>query len=413
MPDLRKNMLVMGFALFSMFFGAGNVIFPPYLGLSCGGAWFTGFAWYYLADIGLALLTLFAMLRAGSTEAVLHPLGSLSSKILMSAIVLCIGPLLAIPRTAATTYELALSPLVSGVSPVLFSVLFFALTALICLRQSAVVDIVGKILTPALLIGLLILIAVGIAYPIGPIPETAAVECVARTGIEAGYQTMDVLAAAVFGVLILKSAEGKGYTDPRSRRAVISGAALIAGLALLGVYLGLTYLGATTAPFFDLSVHRADLMTFIVRSLLGRSGVWLFALIVTLACLTTATALVSAAAHHFSSLLHCSYRWMAAAICALSAFTANFGLETIVSLASPILSLVYPPTLTAVISCFLPPRLSAGYSVRFAALAAFLTSAAQMAGFLAFLPFTGLGFGWLLPTILGGITGLLTTKTKK
>ena len=282
MRDSRKDMAVIGFALFSTFFGAGNVIFPPYLGLSCGRAWFTGFLWYYLADIGLALLAIFAISRAGSAEAVMQPLGAVPAKALMHAVVLCIGPMLAIPRTAATTHEMAVSPLISGVQPLPFSVAFFALIALICVKQSAVVDIVGKFLTPALLAGLLLLILLGVIDPIGPIPDRVLVESVAQTGIEAGYQTMDVLAAILCGSLILKSAESKGYAAGREQRRVISGAAVVAGPALLGVYLGLSYLGVTASRFFDLTVPRTFLVVAIVRNLMGTPGVWLFSLIVAL-----------------------------------------------------------------------------------------------------------------------------------
>ena len=212
MKKYLQDMLVIGFALFSMFFGAGNVIFPPYLGLSSGPEWLAGFASYFLADIGLALLAMFAILRRGSPEGITARLGRIPSTALMCVIVLCIGPMLAIPRTAATTYETSLSPLVAGFSPVLFSALFFLLILLLCVRETAVVDIVGKILTPALLIGLLVLIAVGVLDPIGPVGKVPLVENVAATGIEAGYQTMDVLAAIVFGYVILKSAREKGHT---------------------------------------------------------------------------------------------------------------------------------------------------------------------------------------------------------
>lgn len=112
------------------------------------------------------------------------------------------------------------------------------------------VDIVGKILTPALLLGLLVLIVKGMLDPIGAGTGPGAVDNVVRTGIEAGYQTMDVLAAVVFGIIILKSADAKGHTDPRSRFRVVAGAGLVAGAALLVVYLGLTYLGVTTSRFF-------------------------------------------------------------------------------------------------------------------------------------------------------------------
>ena len=409
------DMFVIGFALFSMFFGAGNVIFPPYLGLSCGREWFAGFAWYYLADIGLALLAMFAILRAGSTEKVMARLGPIPSKVLLTAIVLCIGPMLAIPRTAATTLEMAVNPLVSGVSPLLFSILFFGLIAALCVKQSAVVDIVGKFLTPALLIGLLVLIILGEVNPIGPVPDRVLVESVAQTGIEAGYQTMDVLAAILFGIIILKSAENKGYTDRKDQFKVVAGASAVAGLALLVVYLGLTYLGVTTSRFFDLSVQRTFLMVSIVRNLLGTPGVWLFSLIVALACITTAVALVSSAADYFSSLLKLSYVKMVLAVCGFSALAANFGLDTIVSIAAPILNVVYPPTLVVVLFSFAEKWLPDHTAVRFAAAAALVVSLGQALGIQALdaLPLAGLGFGWLVPALLCGVIGFAVSNMKK
>ena len=177
------DIFVIGFALFSMLFGAGNVIFPPYLGLESGPEWLAGFFSYFMANIGLALLAMFAILRQGSPDGITARIGRIPSTALMCAIVLCIGPMLAIPRTAATTYETSLAPLVSGFSPALFSILFFLLILLLCVRETAVVDIVGKILTPALLIGLLILIVVGVVNPIGPVGEQPLVENVASTGV--------------------------------------------------------------------------------------------------------------------------------------------------------------------------------------------------------------------------------------
>ena len=409
------DMFVIGFALFSMFFGAGNVIFPPYLGLSCGAEWFAGFAWYYLADIGLALLAIFAILRCGSTEKLMARLGPLPSKILMCAIVLCIGPMLAIPRTAATTLEMAVNPLLSGVSPLLFSLLFFALIFALCVKQSAVVDIVGKFLTPALLIGLLVLIVLGILDPIGPVPDRVLVESVAVTGIEAGYQTMDVLAAILFGIIILKSAENKGYSKRHDQVKVVAGASAVAGLALLVVYLGLTYLGVTTSRFFGLDVQRTFLMVSIVRNLLGEGGVWLFSLIVSLACITTAVALISSAADFFSSLLKVSYPKMVLAVCVFSAAAANFGLDTIVSIAAPILNIVYPPTLVVVGFSFFETKLPDHTAVRFAALGALAVSLGQTAGLTALnaLPLASLGFGWLVPALLCGAVGFAVSKVKR
>ncbi len=414
MRHTQKDIFVIGFALFSMFFGAGNVIFPPYLGLSCGSQWFLGFVCYYLADIGLALLALFAVLRSGSSEGITGRIGRLPSTVLMSAIVLCIGPMLAIPRTAATTYEMSLAPLVSGFSPVLFSILFFALILLLCLKESAVVDIVGKVLTPALLIGLLILIVKGVLDPIGPVPDRVLVDNVPFTGIEAGYQTMDVLAALVFGIIVLKSAQDKGYTDPKEQFRVVAGAGIVAGTALLVVYLGLTYLGVTTSIFFDLTVLRTYLVVSIVRNLLGHGGVILFSVVVALACITTAVALVSSAASYFSKLSkgRISYPLLVAVICVFSAITANFGLDQIVSIAGPVLNIVYPPTLVLVALSFFDRFFRSDWVVRMAVLGALVTSVLTVAtelgaplSFLTRLPLASMGFGWVVPAAVCGLLG--------
>lgn len=413
----KSDTFVIGFALFSMFFGAGNVIFPPYLGLESGSQWVLGFICYYIADIGLALAALFAILHRGGSEGVTRRIGRIPSTLLMCAIVLCIGPMLAIPRTAASTYEMSICPLIAGVSPVLFSALFFALILLLCIRQSAVVDIVGKILTPGLLIGLLILIVMGIVNPIGPISTTTLVDNVPQTGIEAGYQTMDVLAAMVFGIIILKSARDKGHTEPRDQARVVAGAGIVAGLALLVVYMGLTYLGATTARFFDLTVNRTFLVIAIVRNLMGQGGIILFAIVVALACITTAVALVSSAADFFSSLSggKISYQVLVVVFCVFSAVVSNFGLDQIISIASPILDIVYPPTLVLILLAFFSNRIRSDWVYRLATLGALLFSVLSVLNntfgvplsFLDYLPLSSLGFGWLVPSLVLGAIGFL------
>ena len=410
------DILVIGFALFSMFFGAGNVIFPPYLGLSSGPEWLLGFFSYFAADIGLALLAMFAILRQGSPAGITAPIGRVPSAVLMCAIVLCIGPMLAIPRTAATTYETSLSPLVSGFSPVLFSVLFFALIFLLCVRETAVVDIVGKLLTPALLAGLLILILVGVLSPIGPVGDAPLVENVAAVGVEAGYQTMDVLAAIVFGYVILKSAREKGHTDSSAQLRVVSGASLVAALGLLTVYLGLTYLGATTARFFDLSVDRTYLVVSIVRNLLGQAGIVLFSAVVALACVTTAVGLVSACADYFAGLSggRVSYPVLVGAICVFSAAVSNFGLNEIIAIASPSLSVIYPPTLVLIVLALLG-RLRRVWVHRLAALGALAVSLLEVLRsytgaampLLDALPLASLNLAWVLPAAVCGVLGLL------
>lgn len=414
--------IVVGFALFSMFFGAGNVIFPPYLGFGAGTQWVNGFLFYFIADIGLALFALFTLLKVGGSENITGRIGSVASNILMSAIILCIGPMVAIPRTAATTFEMSIAPLISGVSPVIFSVAFFIVVLLLSIRQSAVIDVVGKVLTPALLIGLLVLIIKGIISPLGSIvnPHVDS-SFVIVNGIKSGYQTMDVLAALAFGIIILKSAQEKGYSDARESSKMIRAAAVIAGVLLLIVYFGLTYLGATSASLFSLGISRAELVIGIVERLLGKVGLVIFAVVVALACMTTAVALVSSAASFFEKLTkgRLSYATLVIIICVSSAVISNLGLDRIVAVASPILDIVYPPTLVLIALSWFGDRLSRGV-YRWAVIGALIASVLSTLSLYGVsvpivntLPLASLGLGWIVPAAGFGIVAYVISRLRK
>lgn len=414
--------IVVGFALFSMFFGAGNVIFPPYLGFGAGAQWVNGFLFYFIADIGLALFALFTLLKVGGSENITGRVGSVASNILMSAIILCIGPMVAIPLTAATTFEMSVAPLISGVSPVIFSVAFFIVVLLLSIRQSAVIDVVGKVLTPALLIGLLVLIIRGVISPLGHIVNPGVEPSfVIVNGIKSGYQTMDVLAALAFGIIILKSAQEKGYSDKRESSKMIGTAAVVAGVLLLIVYFGLTYLGATSASLFSLDISRAELVIGIVERLLGKAGLVIFAAVVALACMTTAVALVSSAASFFEKLTkgRLSYAVLVTVICVSSAVISNLGLDRIVAVASPILDIVYPPTLVLIALSWFGDRLSRGV-YRWAVIGALLASVLSTISLYGVsvpiidtLPLASLGLGWIVPAAVFGLVAYVIGRLRK
>ena len=402
---LVRDIIVVGFALFSMFFGAGNVIFPPFLGLESGSQWVSGFAAYFIADIGLAMLAMFALLRVGSSEAVVSRVGQIPAAVLMSAIILCVGPMVAIPRTSATTYEMAIVPNLSGVSPVVFSILFFALILALCIRESAVVDIVGKILTPLLLLGLFAIIIKGVITPLGEPSALPQIANVAVTGIKAGYQTMDALAALPFGIIVLQSVTAKGYDSGRKQFRVVGGSAVLAGILLLAVYMGLAYLGATVSAQYTNDIGRAQLIMIIIEALMGKVGMVLFGVVVGLACVTTAVALTSSAAAYFTELCRgkVSYKVFVIAICVFSAVVSNLGLDRIVAVAAPVLDVIYPPTLVLIFISLLAPHLPDRIS-RGAAIGALLTSVlcTLTANGVAIplvesLPLYDLGLSWLIP----------------
>ena len=339
-----RDILIIGFALFSMYFGAGNVIFPPFLGFQTAGEWISAFVSYYMADIGLALVAVFAMLKCKSDiEGVTKRIGKYPAMILSTAIVLCIGPFVAIPRTSASVHEMSIIPIFGDISPVITSVVFFLIILVLCLNESSVVDIVGKFLTPALFIGLLILIIKGIVDPIGVIESEPKISHVVSAGIASGYQTMDVLASLVFGVIILRNVKERGYKDENKQMLITGASSLVAGLGLLIVYGGLTYLGATSSGIFEDTISRSALVTSIVRLLFGEMGIILFAVVVGLACVTTAVALVSSTASFFDELSNgkIPYKLVVIVVCIFSAITANLGLDYIIAIAGPVLNIIF------------------------------------------------------------------------
>ena len=418
---LVTDSIVVGFALFAMFFGAGNVVFPPYIGMHAGEQWANGFLFYFIADIGLALVAMFAILHAGGADNITGRIGHVASKVLMCAVILCIGPMVAIPRTAATTLEMSVTPFFSGMSPVVFSIIFFAVILLLSIKQSAVIDIVGKILTPALLIGLLVLIVKGFVSPIGDIVDTGvSASEVTVNGIKSGYQTMDVLAAMAFGIIILSSADEKGYTDSKSAAKMIGIAAALSGVLLLIVYFGLTYLGATASTVFPTDISRANLVIGIVELLLGKAGLIIFAIVIALACITTAVALVSSAASFFAKLANdkISYSVFVVVICVSSAVISNLGLDMIIAIATPVLDIVYPPMLVLILLSWFGDKLHKSVYVSSVAgsLIASVLATASLYGMnvpvIDSLPLASLGLGWLTPAALFGLVAYLVSKVK-
>lgn len=412
-----KDCVVIGAALFAMFFGAGNMIFPPYLGLQAGVKWFAAFLGYYIADVGLAVVAMLALIRTGGSEGLLRPLGRVWSTGLMAAIMLCLGPLISIPRTAATTFELSIQPLWRAADLNIFCGIFFLLVFVLSVNESAVVDIVGKILTPVLFASLLFLIVKGIVFPLGEVTAAPAHNKIVASGISAGYQTMDVLASIVFGGLILNSAAQKGYTQPKRQAAAAIGASLVAGFGLLLVYVGLTYLGAMGQALPNTRLTRIELLVALVQEILpGSVGMIFFGVIAALACLTTAIALTSAAGRYFAQLSRgrISYKLMVASICAFSAGVSGVGVERLVELASPILGIVYPPVLALVLLSFMG-RADGCWFYRLPAAAAMVVGLLETLALpaVSLLPLASLGLAWVFPGCLAAVLGAILDNLRE
>jgi LIVCS family branched-chain amino acid:cation transporter len=421
MKQLSSHSIIAGFALFSMFFGAGNIIFPPYVGLAAGSEWFSGFLCYYLADIGLALVAIFAMLRTqriDRAESIMARLGNMPAKVMMSIVVICIGPLLGMPRTCAATYSMVIAPLPGSDMPgldVLFAVLFFGVTLSFSIRESALVELLGKYLTPLLLSGLLLMVAMGILSPIGPIsaPKTANIVWM---GISAGYQTLDVMAAVVFGLLIVNAMKAKWRRHPRRQFISVYIAGTVAGVLLFIVYGGLCYLGATVSAMHPENVDKGRLVLSIANHIFGPWGSAVFGIVIVLACLTTAIALAGAIGASFSAMSSGKWPYQAVVIfsCVFSGIVTCFGLDNIIVLAEPILTVVYPGILAVIFLSLWDARIKNDNVFRFAAAGAIAVSFCEVMswywpGVFAFvkqLPFQEPGFGWTVPSAACAAVGL-------
>lgn len=444
--------LVVGFALFSMLFGAGNLIFPPEIGLSGGTVWWQGYTAYFLADAALGICSVFAMLKVdGDPNRLTGTVGQTGSLIINLACIICIGPLLAIPRNAAVTFEMGAAPLL-GIDPgnaiarLIFSVLFFAVVVVLTIRPSKVIDILGKYLTPVLVAAITILIIVGVINPAAPAGPQLS-ETLFRDGIYNGYQTLDVMAGLFFSILVIdairgrnaeaEGAGGAGAADIAAGAASTAAgagaavgvvgekkaaarAALLAGGLLCFVYGGLTYLGATTGSQWTDAyqageINQAGLLINIAQALLGKVGVGVLSIIVALACLTTAIGLTSAAAEYFSGLLggrH--YAAMILLVSGVSLALSNFGLSTIIGIAAPVLMLFYPTVMFLTMAALFRGKLRKQNIYRLGAGVSFLISALTVladtcgisaCGFIHQLPLDTYGFNWLIPALIAAAIG--------
>lgn len=418
---MKKNLdiIIIGFALFSVFFGAGNLIFPPYIGVTSGSGWLISFLGFAMADIGIILLSINAVAKAGSYQEVVGRAGKKFGLTLEVIMMLCLGPILVIPRTSATTFEMSINPLFPSVNPVIFSILFFGLTLILTIRPTKVMDIIGKFLTPVLLIALFVLIGKGILSPIGKLLPATDLQSLLSTGLTQGYQTMDALGAGGVTALIMTSFLAKGYKDKKEVASLTVKASLIAGIGLVLVYGGLAYLGATVSTIYDSNVSQTALLVNITKQLLGHTGSVLLSIIVAFACLTTAVGLTSITAKYFEDVTNkkIKYQHLVILICVFSAIVSNLGVDKIISIAAPILTVLYPVCIVLVLMASFKNIFTKNSTYKGAAYATLVISILTVIdslgisiSFVHALPFDSLGFNWIVPAILGGVIGTLIFK---
>lgn len=415
----NKESLVLGAALFAMFFGAGNLIFPPFLGLIAGKEWNWSILGFFITGIGLPLLGVIASAKAGGDiDKLGRRVSPLFSKFLGITVVLAIGPLLAIPRTGATAYEMSALQIMPSVNPIVFTVIYFGISLFLAIKPNDVMNRIGKILTPGLLLLLGILIFKGIFDPIGA-PLSTEIAKPFTDGFTTGYQTMDAMAAMLFGSMVTLSLAQSGYTDIKDQLRMTTKSGIIAVVGLTLVYGGLGYLGATGGVLFEDGITRTNLIIKISNSILGNFGKYGLGLVVSLACLTTSVGLTATVGQYFSGITkgRLKYEWVVIATTLFSGIMSIRGVESIVKFAEPILVFMYPIVIVIILLTVFsrgePNKSVYKYSVYATILVSILKMCNMfdignyLSQLIKYFPLSSWELGWIIPAILGIIIGLV------
>lgn len=427
------EILPIGLMLFASFFGAGNLIFPPALGQSAGVNFLPAAAGFCTTGVGIPLLGIIAigLLRASNPEALALPVHPKFAKALIVVTVLTIGPFFAIPRTGAVSFDVGILPFISAenydLGLALYSLFFFVVTYFLSVNPSKIVDWVGKILTPLLLISIAILVVQVFMNPMGE-PQQAGGYYASMPylkGFQEGYYTMDLLATMLFGTVVIDSIKVRGISEGSvlTRTCIMAG--IIAAVLLAAIYFSLTYTGATSVAVFGVSDNGAIALSSIANYYMGTAGNVVLCLMIFFACLTTSIGLTVSAGSYLEQVLKykMQYQRIAAIICIFSFAVSNVGLTKIISLSVPVLCLLYPIVIVLVMMAFMPVkracvyRSTLAFTIVFAIIdglnAAGMPMKTAEALFKDVIPFYSAGFGWFVPSIVGLVVGILYSVVVK
>jgi LIVCS family branched-chain amino acid:cation transporter len=413
---------VIGFALFSMFFGAGNLIFPPSLGLISGNSWFMSMLGFLITGVGLPFLAIFALTKTkGSIYNFAGKVSKTFSIVFNSALILSIGPLLAMPRTGATTFEMGVLPFFPNFNPWIFSALFFGLTLFFAIKPSKILDRLGKFLTPVILIILAMIIAKGLFVPFGSINSETVLNSPFSKGFLEGYQTMDTLAGIIFGAVIIDLIRNKGY-EGAEHTSILFKSSLIAALGLGIVYAGLIFLGARTGSLYEVGIGRTILLGNLATLTLGIGGKYLLGILVAFACLTTSVGLAATVGSFFSKHTKASYEQIVIVTCIFSTIVANFGVDMIVKLSIPILVFIFPISITLIVlnvfgnvlrtrGTYIGGVLGASIIGGIEALGVMKIESEFLSKIYNAMPLSEAGYAWIVPAIVGAVIFTFIIRT--
>jgi branched-chain amino acid:cation transporter, LIVCS family len=430
-----KEIMAIGLMLFALFFGAGNMIFPPLLGQQAGTNVLPAIIGFLLTGVGLPLLGVIAIAKTGDLHSLANRVHPLFALIFPFILYLAIGPFFGIPRTGTVAYEMSVTPFLSesmtnsSIPLIIYTIVFFGITAWLSLNPTKLVDRIGKVLTPALLIIITILVIKSLITPMGEMsnPKDVYTNTPFFKGFIEGYLTLDALAALVFGIVVISSIRERGITNRATITKACMTAGVIAAIGLAIVYLSLSYIGATSITAIGTHQNGASLLSEAATYLFGTFGLFILGLAITLACLTTSIGLVSSCAQYFSKLFpKWSYKKFVIILSIFSIVISNVGLTQLINFSLPVLMIIYPIAIVLIILSYFHHFFSGFSDVYIYALfpTGFISliEGLKMAGIeietlsnlISILPFYNEGIAWILPAIIGAIMGyvIATLKSK-
>lgn len=428
---LRKNLMI-GLMLFALFLGAGNIIFPPALGQGAGENIFIAMTGFLITAVGLPLLAVLAIANSNTGEegglqtiaSRVHPVFGVAFTMI---IYMAIGPFFGIPRTATVSYEIGIVPFLSSSIVetwwplTIFTILFFTITVALALNPAKLVDRIGKLLTPILFIVIGALVVKSFLTPMGTIQE-AQNEYITHPFFHSfveGYLTMDVIAALVFGIIIINALKEEGVTQKGPVMKAMIFAGFIAATGLIFVYVSLGHIGATSVEAIGLQENGGAILALSSTVLYGNAGTTILATTIIFACLTTSIGLVSACSQYFVEIFpRFSYKTYVFIFAGFSALIGNFGLTQLINISLPILMMIYPLAIVLMLMSFIDQSFNRKPIVYIFALVPTLCvsffdglkvaniNVKPIESLFAYLPLYEQQIGWLVPAIIGALIGV-------
>lgn len=436
--SLRQRLLV-GLTLFAMFFGAGNLIFPPWLGAQAGTETIPAFLGFLLTAVGFPILGVMAVAESGGLKTLGGRVHPAFAAVFMFLIYLSIGPCLAIPRTAGTSFEMVVRPILAdmnlldapmagwtvlGWAQLVYSIVFFLVAFLLALNPEKLTSRLGKILCPTLITLIGILWIGAFLNPIGEaaLPAEAYSAGAFARGFIEGYQTMDTLAALNFGLIIAINIRAMGVKTEGGvvKETVFAGIA--AAALFFAVYGALTHIGVQAGGVFSGAENGAQTLTAVADRLYGSAGLVLLGLVFFIACLNTCVGLIACCSDYFSGLMpRLGYRGWAALFAFVSMVISNAGLTLILKFSIPVLVAIYPLAIVLIALALLQlawkglgrrlwvyrgAMLMTGVVAVVSGVEAFGLTVPGLSALCAALPWAGIGLNWITPALAGAAAGL-------